>query len=225
MPRFSTPERFGRADLYRIDVIAVPERLEDAVGETQNQDILYSLLAQIMVDPVDVLFREYFAQFLAEPFGRFEIGPERFFDDDPAPSLAGTGFVQALFLQADGNALIHHRRSGQVVDDPVVEPVLLLQLFDPLLELAVLRFVRGVETQVMDQLQEASDLFRIVRLCFRAVEDRFALFFAELFVRESRPRGSQYPELLREQVADIEFEKRGEQLAFGQVPRSPEYDQ
>ena len=30
----------------------------------------------------------------------------------------------------------------------------------------------------MDQLQEASDLFRIVRLCFRAVEDRFALFFA-----------------------------------------------
>ena len=38
----------------------------------------------------------------------------------------------------------------------------------------------------MDQLQEASDLFRIVRLCFRAVEDRFALFFAELFVKAVR---------------------------------------
>ena len=43
-------------DLDVIDVIAVPDRLEHAVGEAQHQDVLDRFLAEIMIDPVDLMF-------------------------------------------------------------------------------------------------------------------------------------------------------------------------
>ena len=39
-----------------IDVAAVPDRLEDSVGEAERQDVLHRFFAQIVVDAVDLLF-------------------------------------------------------------------------------------------------------------------------------------------------------------------------
>ena len=47
---------FSDGDLHVIDVAAVPDGLEDSVGETENQDVLYCFFAQVMVDAVDLLF-------------------------------------------------------------------------------------------------------------------------------------------------------------------------
>ena len=42
-------------DLDVVDVVAIPDRLEHAVGEAQHQDVLHRLLAEIMIDPVDLV--------------------------------------------------------------------------------------------------------------------------------------------------------------------------
>ena len=50
-------ERLGHGDLHVVDVAAVPDRLEDGVGEAQGQDVLDRLLPQVVVDPVDLRLR------------------------------------------------------------------------------------------------------------------------------------------------------------------------
>jgi len=45
-------ERLGHVDLYVGDVLVVPDRLEQAVGEPEGQDVVDRLLAQEVVDPV-----------------------------------------------------------------------------------------------------------------------------------------------------------------------------
>jgi len=55
-------ERFRDVDLHVIDEIAIPDRLEQAVGEAKRQDVLRRLFAQEMIDPEDLLFGEYLVQ-------------------------------------------------------------------------------------------------------------------------------------------------------------------
>ena len=49
-------ERFGRGDLDVIDVTRVPERFENRVGKTQNQNVLRGFLAEKMIDPIGLIF-------------------------------------------------------------------------------------------------------------------------------------------------------------------------
>src|SRR3546814_12924668 len=44
------PDRLGNGDLDMLDPARVPDRLEQRVAEAQREDVLYRLLAQIMVD-------------------------------------------------------------------------------------------------------------------------------------------------------------------------------
>ena len=48
----------GRGDLHVIDVAPVPDRLEHAVGEAKHQQVLDGLLAEVVVDAEDLVFRE-----------------------------------------------------------------------------------------------------------------------------------------------------------------------
>ena len=79
---------FGHGDLDMIDVAAVPDRLEDAVGEAKDQDVLDGLLAEVMVDAVDLLFVQDLPDLLVQVARRIIIVAEWFFDDD-APPAAG----------------------------------------------------------------------------------------------------------------------------------------
>ena len=56
-------------DLDVIDVIAIPDRLEHAVGESQHQDVLHRLLAEIVIDPVNLLLIDYFQELAVKRFG------------------------------------------------------------------------------------------------------------------------------------------------------------
>ena len=55
-------ERLGHVDLDVVDVVAVPDRLEEPVGEAEGQDVLRRLLAQEVVDPEDLLLLEDLVQ-------------------------------------------------------------------------------------------------------------------------------------------------------------------
>ena len=124
----------GHRDLHVVDIAAVPDGLEDSVGETERHNVLHRLFAQIVVDAVDLLFVGFFEQLLVERFGRFQIVSERLFDDHPAPVAVG------LFHQSSSRELLHDRpeetgRSREVVEKILVGRVLLIHLGEKVLEL------------------------------------------------------------------------------------------
>ncbi len=47
-------DRLGVRDLDVVDVLPVPDRLEDAVGEAEDEQVLHRLLAEVVVDAVDL---------------------------------------------------------------------------------------------------------------------------------------------------------------------------
>ena len=76
----------GHGDLHVVDVLAVPERLEDAVGEAQHQQVLHRLLAEIMVDAIGLIFGERLGDGGDDLAGAVEIAADRLFDDDARES-------------------------------------------------------------------------------------------------------------------------------------------
>ena len=48
----------GHGDLHVVDVLPVPQRLEDAVGEAEDEQVLDRLLAEVVVDAIDLLLDE-----------------------------------------------------------------------------------------------------------------------------------------------------------------------
>ena len=60
----------GHGDLHVVDIVAVPQRLKDGVGKAEGQDILDRLLAQIVVDAVDLVLVEHGVDLLVEVAGR-----------------------------------------------------------------------------------------------------------------------------------------------------------
>ena len=49
-------EALGHGDLHVLDVVAVPDRLEERVGEAEIQDVLHRLLAEVVIDAEDGRF-------------------------------------------------------------------------------------------------------------------------------------------------------------------------
>jgi hypothetical protein len=51
-------EVLGGGDLDVVDVVAVPHRLEQEVGEAEREDVLHRLLAEVVVDAEDLRLAE-----------------------------------------------------------------------------------------------------------------------------------------------------------------------
>ena len=82
-------ERLGDVDLDVVDVVAVPDRLEHAVGEAQRQQVLDRLAAEVVVDPVDAALVEDRVQLRVQLAGRVEVGAERLLGDHPGALRRG----------------------------------------------------------------------------------------------------------------------------------------
>ncbi len=88
-------ERLGHVDLHMLDEVAVPDRLEQAVGEAEREDVLRRLLAQEVVDPEDLRLVEDLVHLAVEGDGGREVGAERLLHDDPGP-LHQAGLVELV---------------------------------------------------------------------------------------------------------------------------------
>ena len=87
-------EVLGHRDLHALDAIAVPDRLEELVGEPERQDVEDRFLAQVVVDPEDPRFVERRVEDAIELAGGFFIVTERLFDHDArVVGAAGLGQV------------------------------------------------------------------------------------------------------------------------------------
>ena len=78
-------ERLGHVDLHVVDVVPVPDRLEEAVGEAEGQDVLRRLLAEEVVDAEDLILVEVLVQHVVEGDRAGQVGPEGLLHDDPRP--------------------------------------------------------------------------------------------------------------------------------------------
>ena len=78
-------ECLGNVDLDVVDEVAVPDRLEQAVGEPERQDVLRGLLAEEVVDAEDLVFPERLVNEVVEFDRAGQVGAERFLHDDAGP--------------------------------------------------------------------------------------------------------------------------------------------
>ena len=88
-------DRLGHGDLDVVDVAPIPERLEDPVPEPEDQQVPDGLLAEVVVDAIDLRLAEDLADLAVEALGRLEVVAERLLDDDPPPAA-----VVALVIEA-----------------------------------------------------------------------------------------------------------------------------
>src|SRR5260221_12140340 len=75
-------------DLYVVDIVTIPDRLEHAVGKAHDQNVLYRLLAEVMIDPVDLMLVDDFEELGVQRFGGLEIRAKGLFDHQPPPRAA-----------------------------------------------------------------------------------------------------------------------------------------
>ena len=113
------PDVLGHRDLHVVDVVAVPDRLVQGVGEAQRQDVLDRLLAQVVVDAEDRLGGEHrvddAVELLAPSPGRGRTASR----SPPGARLAPGGVGRARVGQPGPLELLHHggeelRRDRQV---------------------------------------------------------------------------------------------------------------
>ena len=97
-------------DLHVVDVVAIPDRLEHAVGEAQHQDVLDGLLAEIVIDPVDLVLVDDLQQFAVQRLRRGQVGAERLFDHQPPPAAVLLQHAGAAELAGDRQEGVGRRR-------------------------------------------------------------------------------------------------------------------
>ena len=111
-------DRLRHRDLHVVDVAAVPEWLEDPVAEPEDEQVADRLLAQVVVDAVDLRFAEDLADLAIEPLRGIEVVPERLLDDDPPPAA-----VVPLVIEPDPTELGHDLRELRRLRREVVQAV------------------------------------------------------------------------------------------------------
>ena len=110
-----------------VNAVAVPDRLEQAVGEAQRHDVLHRLFPQKVIDAVDLFFLEILAQAAVEIARRLQVVAERLFHDDAAKAL----FIrrnQSRFAKLLGDGGEEAVGGGQVKKDVALEVLVLVNL-------------------------------------------------------------------------------------------------
>jgi hypothetical protein len=130
------PDLLIDGDLHMVDVIAVPDRLEHAVGKTQHQDVLHRLFAEIMIDPVNLVFADDLEQFIVEGFGGSKVGAEWLLHDQPPPCASlfpqHAGAAELCCDRSEGG-----RRNGEIEQAIAADCSVCFQPLEP--------FAHGVE--------------------------------------------------------------------------------
>ena len=71
-------------DQDRLHQGAVPDRLEERVGEAEREHVLDGVLGQVVVDAEDLLFLERRGELGVQLLRRSQVVAQRLFDHDPA---------------------------------------------------------------------------------------------------------------------------------------------
>src|SRR5687767_2207645 len=94
----------GIGDLHMVDIAAIPERLENGIVKAEDQDVLYRLFAEVVIDAVDLVFLEHALDIAVQRLGGVQVVSKWLLDHDPAPVCI------VLLRQASSSQLLDDRR-------------------------------------------------------------------------------------------------------------------
>ena len=202
-------ERLGDVDLHVVDVVAVPHRLEHAVGEAQRDEVLHGLAAEEVVDPEDPLLREDAVDERIQRARALEVGAERLLQHDPRA-------VSQLGGPERGDDVAERaRRDRQVVQASRVPTQLALGARHRRLQRLGLLGAEGGERQ---PLREA-----LPRLAGR-LADRIPRHASEILVGAALARGADDLVAGGHEPGAVEVEQTGQQLAPAEIAQRAEED-
>ena len=135
-------------DFNVVNVVAVPERLEEAVGEAQHEEVLHGFFAEVVVDAVYLVFVEVVVDGAVEVFRGLAVVAEGFFYNQPLP--AALFVVQAMRGEAFRDDAVEARRGGEVVDGVAARFVFMVQRVQSRQQFGVVFAVGGVDGLVIE---------------------------------------------------------------------------
>ena len=208
-------QRLGHVDLHVGDVVAVPHRLEHAIGKAQCQDVLRRLLAQEVVDAVDRVLVQDLVQRSVELPGAGLVMAEGLLDHERA-------VVSDAAAPQHAHHLAHRaRRHAQVHEPLTVGADLRLGVGDRLRQRGPVLGGRGHEAQPAGEVVPV-----LVELTATVMLQRVVDAPAEVVVGARRVTArADDPELLRHQPLPVEVEEPREQLATGKIAGGAEDDE
>ena len=205
----------GHGDLHVVDVVVVPDRLEQLVGEAQRHQVLHRLLAQVVVDPEHRRGREHRRDDPVQLLGAGQVVAERLLDHHPAPPVVGL-LGQAVLAQLADHRLEQPGRDGQVERVVAAGAALLVQLADGLgqpVEGVPVADLAGDEADALGEL--LPDLLPERRP--GVLLDRVVHHLGEVLVLPVPPGEPDQGEARRQQPAVGQVVDRGHQLLGRQV--------
>ncbi len=188
----------------------------------KHHQVLNGLFAEVVVDAVDLIFRQALLQIFVELDRRVVVVTKRFLDDHARP-------MPVFFLnQSRGAQLLHDRREKSRRDRQVEEfvplrAVALIHFRDlsgkPLIRIGVIE----IAFDVVDPLLKPIPAFQI-DLRRRVLRDFVGQRLAEIFGRRVVGGKTDNRELLGQHAVIRKIDQRRNQLALGQVAGGAEYD-
>jgi hypothetical protein len=203
---------FGNGDLHVGDVILVPLGFEQAVGETQGDQVLHRVLAQVMVDAIGAVFREEARHRVVHFAGRLQVVADGLFQH-----YAGA-LGQARLGQPGADRTVDRCRRGKEGDDAIRVAGLVRQR-------GKILGAAEIHAQVVQARHEA--------LQHGFIEVAFADVAAQMFF-DQRQMACRLAALASQreqarfgwqQTGAIELIERGKQLAQGQITEGAEQRQ
>ena len=214
-------EVLGHGDLHVVDVAPVPDRLEDAVAEAEDEQVADGLLAQVVVDAVDLRLVEDAHDRVVEVAAGLEVVAEGLLDDDARPGPRAAG--EARRAQVGHDVLVGAGRRGEVEEPVAAAAGGGVDLVQPLGEAGVGGGVAEVALLVVDAGGEVVPEGRLDRVA-RVLRDGGAHLRAEVGVRVRPPREAHDARLRRQQAGAPQVVEGGQDLAMGEVAGGAEDD-
>ena len=121
----------GHGDLHVVDVLLVEQRLEDAVGEPEHQDVLDGLLAEIVIDAVDLALVEHLRDRVVDRARAVQVAADRLLDDEPRERADPPAVDEPRAGQLLHRRREQRRRHRQVVDPVAGQTALVLDDVEP----------------------------------------------------------------------------------------------
>ena len=200
----------AHGDLHASHVVAVPHRLQQGVGEPEDQEVFHALLAEVVVDAEDPLLGKHGVQGRVELDGAAKVATERLLDHDAA------ALVEADRRQRLGDRREHRGRNRHVEHGDLARV---------LVERAQQRVPRiGIAVIALDQVEplhhRLDDIGVGVGL---GLEDGFASIFAERLVGPVAAGDADDRDV--QLAVALQVIQRGEQLSLGEIARGSEQHQ
>ena len=93
-----------------IDVVTVPDRLEDGIGKAEDQDVLNRLFAQVVIDAVNLGLVKDLVHTRVQLARAGQVAPEGFLDDDARVTLSAWVIFTVHVIQTGRAELLHDDR-------------------------------------------------------------------------------------------------------------------